>query len=123
MKILKQILIIFLICYISKIISLLLPFAFPSNVISMVFLLFLLITKGIRVENVRELSEFLLQNMAFFFIPSGVAIIEEFSFLKGNIAVVLFITLITTVITFAAAGYAVTFTVKLLRKRKDQDRG
>lgn len=71
MKIIIQITIIFSICWVSQMIEALLPIAFPASVIAMVLLLLLLLSGVLRVDHIREKSDFLLSNMAFFFIPPG----------------------------------------------------
>ncbi len=118
MKLFKQILILFSICLLSEFISKLLPFSFPSNVISMIVLLLLLISKVIRTESIRDISEFLLQNMAFFFIPATVAIIDEYDYLKDKILILLFISLFSLIITFIVTAFTVTLTTKLMNRKK-----
>lgn len=66
----------------------------------------------LKVEHIREKGDFLLKNMAFFFIPSGVALLEQVDFLKGKIMILLLICLITMVLTFAATA----FTVRLVSR-------
>ena len=76
-------------------------------------LLFVLLLCGVlKVEHMREKGDFLLKNMAFFFIPSGVALLEQVDFLKGKIMILLLICLITMVLTFAATA----FTVRLVSR-------
>ena len=75
MKIVTQVGIIFSICWISQIIEKLLPFSFPASVIGMILLFILLCVHILKVDHIREKSDFLLENMAFFFIPAGVSII------------------------------------------------
>lgn len=83
MKIVTQVGIIFSICWISQIIEKLLPFSFPASVIGMILLFILLCVHILKVDHIREKSDFLLENMAFFFIPAGVSIINYFDVLKN----------------------------------------
>ena len=69
MKILYQIAIIFSLCLLGEIISALLPFTFPSSVTAMLLLTAALFTGWLKIDHIREKSDFLLSNMAFFFIP------------------------------------------------------
>ena len=119
MKIIKQTGIIFFLCWISVILEALLPFAFPASVIGMILLLLLLLAGLLKVEHIREKSDFLLANMAFFFIPAGVNVINYLDILKDNWLPLLAVCLLTTVITFAATAYSVRFTMRLLAKRKE----
>ena len=76
MKIIKQIGIIFSICWISTVIEQFLPFAFPASVIAMLLLLVCLLTGVLKISHIREKSDFLLANMAFFFLPALVGVME-----------------------------------------------
>lgn len=65
MKIIKQIGIFFSVCWLSQVISEVLPFDFPSSVIGMLVLFTGLITGVLKLNHIQEKSDFLLQNMAF----------------------------------------------------------
>ena len=88
-KLLVQIGIVFGICLVGEGIAAILPFAFPASVLSMLLLFVLLLCGVLKVEHIREKGDFLLKNMAFFFIPSGVALLEQVDFLKGKIMILL----------------------------------
>ena len=118
MKILCQIAIIFSVCWISTIIESILPFAFPSSVISMILLFLLLLFKVVKVHHIREKSDFLLGNMAFFFIPAGVSVINYFDVLSENLIPLLVICLVSTILTFAVTAYAVKLTIFLMNRGK-----
>ena len=85
MKIIYQIAIIFSICWVSQVVEAFLPFAFPASVIGMILLFLLLASGVVRIEHIREKSDFLLSNMAFFFIPAGVSVINYFDVLKSSV--------------------------------------
>ena len=123
MKILRELLIIFTICLVGQLISGVLPIPFPASVLSLVILLLLLLSKAFKPHWIQNLSGFLLKNMAFFFIPAGVCIIEQYTALKGNILTLLLICLVTTFLTFTASAYAVTGTIKLLDKIRSRHNG
>lgn len=118
MKILTQIGIVLGICFLGEIISSVLPFTFPSSVISMIILFIFLITKILKTEHIKEKSDFLLKNMAFFFIPAGVGIMSNFEFIKNSIFQILIICLITTVLTFASTAFTVKAVLKFQEKRR-----
>ena len=122
MKIIKQFGIIFSLCWIATVIEGLLPIAFPASVIAMLLLLPCLMTGVLKIDHIREKSDFLLANMAFFFIPAGVNVINYLDILKANWLPLLLICVITTVITFAATAYSIRLTIWLLGRRKGADR-
>ena len=126
MAILLQIGVVLLICLLSEIVSLLLPFPFPGSVIAMIILFILLAAGVIKVGHIRQKAEFMLKNMAFFFIPAGVGIMEYFDVLKSCIAPFIVICVVSTILTFAATAGTVALIMRLQhryrgRKGGDQD--
>lgn len=118
MKIIKQTGIIFTICWLSIIIQQILPLPIPASVIGLILLLFCLLTGFLKVSHIQEKSDFLLSNMAFFFIPAGVGMMNYFDILKKNWFSLLVICVLSTLITFAATVYSIRFTLKLINRRK-----
>ena len=84
MKIIKQTGIIFTICWLSIIIQQILPLPIPASVIGLILLFFCLLSRLLKVEHIQEKSDFLLSNMAFFFIPAGVGMMNYFDILKNE---------------------------------------
>ncbi|MCI8342324.1 MAG: CidA/LrgA family protein [Firmicutes bacterium] len=117
MKILKQLAAISAVCIAGEAISALLPVTFPGSVISMIIVFLLLFFKFIKEEAIKETSDFLLGNMAFFFVPAATAIIEKYDFLKGSIMIIVFISIICTFITFIVTYYTVCFVSYMQNRR------
>ena len=105
MKILTQLAIVFGICLVGECISAILPFTFPSSVIGMIILFLLMLVKIIKERHIKDVSQFMLKNMAFFFIPVAVSIM-----------VFLLICIVATLLTFIATSYAVIGVMKLQEK-------
>ena len=120
MKLLKQLSIILGICLVGEGIAQILPISFPSSVISMFLLLVLLIAGILKMEHIKEVSEYLVQNMAFFFIPAGVAIVEQYELVQGKILILLLVSFLTLILTFLAAAYTVKGVIWLQERRKDK---
>ena len=116
MKIIKQIGIIFAVCWLSQVIEQVLPFAFPASVIGMALLLACLVTGLLRIEHIQEKADFLLQNMAFFFIPAGVSIINYFDVLESSLIQLVIICVVSTIITFAVTAWSVKLTLRLMNR-------
>lgn len=119
MKILKQIAVVFFICLLGEIIAQIIPVNFPASVLSMVLLLGALLLKIIKIEHIQEKANFLLDNMAFFFIPAGVSIIENFSYLQNALIAFVVICFISMVVTFVATAYSVAFVMRLMGGQND----
>ena len=122
MKIIKQFGIIFSLCWLATVIEGLLPIAFPASVIAMLLLLVSLLAGVLKIDHIREKSDFLLANMAFFFIPAGVNVINYLDILKENWLPLLLICVITMVVTFAATAYSVRLVMRLLAGKKGAEK-
>jgi holin-like protein len=120
-----QIGIVLFLCLVGEWIAKLLPIPFPGSVISMILLFLLLLTGALKVEHIRQKADFMLKNMAFFFIPAGISILEYLDAVKGNILTLLLICLITTLITFGVTACTVRFVLflqeKWMKRRSEND--
>ena len=118
MSIIVQIGIFFLICLAGELFSALLPIPIPGSIIAMLLLFLCLLFKLIKPEHIEKKSDFLLGNMAFFFIPAGVSVINYFDVLASNLLPLLAVCVVSTVLTFGVTAYAVSLTRKLMEGRK-----
>ena len=121
MKIIKQIGIVFCVCWVSLAIEKLLPFTFPASVIGMILLFICLFTGALKIEHIQEKADFLLENMAFFFVPAGVSIINYFDVLKSTWIQLVIICVISTIVTFAVTAWSVRLTIRLIERRKKSE--
>lgn len=122
MKIMMQLAIIFLLCLIGEAIAAILPFPFPASVISMILVFCFLLWGPLKVYHIRKQTDFLLDNMAFFFIPSAVSIVENLHYMEGKLAILIFICFLSTFTTFAITAWTVTAMVKWEETRKERKR-
>ena len=118
MKILYQIAIIFALCLLGEVIRALLPFPFPSAISAMLLLLIALFSGILKIDHIKEKSDFLLSNMAFFFIPAGVGVIEHFELIASVWWQFLLIALLSTVIVFLVTAGTVSLVVRFEERRK-----
>ena len=118
MKIIKQVGIIFLICWLGLVIEAALPFSFPASIIGMILLFVCLLFGILKIEHIQEKSDFLLSNMAFFFVPAGVSIINYLDLLKSSLLPILVICVASTFITFAVTAWSIRVTMRLMNRRK-----
>ncbi len=120
MKIMMQLAIIFLLCLIGEVIAAILPFPFPASVISMILVFCFLLWGPLKVYHIRKQTDFLLDNMAFFFIPPAVSIVENLHYMEGKLGILIFICIFTVFTTFAITAWTVTAMVKLDERRKER---
>ena len=69
MNLIVEFCIVFLICMAGEWIAALLPFTLPASVISLILLLILLLSGGVKERTIQGTSHFLIDNMGLFFIP------------------------------------------------------
>ena len=116
MKILLQVALVFGIYWVSQGIEAILPVAFPASIISLLLLLVLLLTGIVKVDHVREKSDFLLGNLGFFFIPVSVSIINYVDLIWQNAAAFLTVCVVSMVLTYGATAWAVHLTRRLMER-------
>lgn len=114
MKLLKQFLIILAICLSGEIIHKLTGIPMPGNVIGMILLFICLCTGLIKLQMIEEAGKFLLDHLAFFFVPAGVGLLASMGLLKEHWLPFLAVCLLVTVLVMIVTGY----TVQLLMKRR-----
>lgn len=120
MKLLCQFGVIFGVCWFSQILESLLPFPFPASVIGMVLLFVLLTTGVLKLEHVREKADFLLANMAFFFLPAGVSVMNYFGILSSTLVPLLVICFVSTVLVFGATALSIKLTLRLMGRGENR---
>ena len=116
MNAMAQLAVIFGLCLVSEGISALLPFPFPASVISLLLLLALLLSGVLKARHIQTVSNFLLANMAFFFIPSFVETMEHGGLLLSQALPLLVIVGLTTPLIYLVTGWTVQLI--MLRRRK-----
>ena len=118
MNVIAQLGIIFGICLISEGISALLPFAIPASIIGMLLLLLMLILKIVKTEQIRSVTDFLIGNLPFFFVPAVVGLINYLDILSANALKMVLVVFVSMAATFAATMWAVRLTIRLMERGK-----
>ena len=90
----------------------------PSSIIGMLLLTLLLKLKVIKLEWVRGLTDFLIANLGFFFVPPGVALMLYFDLIRAEILPIALATLLSTVIVLIITGH----TQQVVSKGEDKMR-
>ncbi len=118
MPLIGQAAVIAAICLAGELAAALLPVKLPASLMSMALLLLFLFTRLIKLRHIQDVARFLSRNMAFFFLPAGVGILGSLDLVRGHILALLAVVALTTVITFAAAGYTTLAVMRLMRRRE-----
>lgn len=88
----------------------------PSSIIGMLLLASFLKMKWVKLEWVEKISEFLLANLGFFFVPPGVAIMLYLDVIQKELLPITMATVISTVLVLVVTGHMHQFVVKAERK-------
>jgi len=121
MKYIKQFAIVVLICLIGELIVGFLPFGFPGNIMAMILLVGLLVGKVVKEDQIKEVSDFLLEVISLFIVPVSVGIIAYFDLIRSIWFQLLLISLITLILTFASCAFTIRLTMKILNRHKKGD--
>lgn len=119
-RIVLQLGLIMAVCLAGERISDVLPIDVPGNICSMVLLLVFLVSGVIRMDSISDAADFLLDNMAVFFIPAAVAIMGSFDMLAGSILKLVLICLITTVLVFFVTSFTVSTVSNLMARGEER---
>lgn len=118
MKIFRETLIILIIYLCGEFLSKFLSLPIPGNILGMIILLLLLLTKIIKVNQIETVSNFFLDHLAFFFIPAGVKLISSFNIIKDDLLIILLICLITTILVILFTGKTVDYISNIKDRRR-----
>ena len=91
----------------------------PGNILGMIILLILLCTKVIKISQIENISSFLLDHLAFFFIPAGVELMNSFGIIKDTWLKLIFVCIVTTSIVIVSTGLMVQFISRKIHKDKE----
>ncbi|WP_410509374.1 CidA/LrgA family protein [Methanosarcina hadiensis] len=114
---LKQFSVILCIYFLGELLQKMFELPVPGNILGMLILFFFLLSGIIKLEMIDRISRFLLENLAFFFLPAGVSLITCFSVLEGKWTAILGVSIISTVVVLSVTGLTVEFVKKLTQKK------
>ncbi|WP_455538119.1 CidA/LrgA family protein [Terrisporobacter sp.] len=106
MKIFNQLGIIFGIWAVGELISSLISnvITMPGTIIGMILLFILLKLNIMKEETIQDVADFLLGNMAIFFVPAGVSLINSLGLIQDNMMVLLLSGTIATIVIMIVTG-------------------
>ena len=119
MKLFREAIIIFVIYLTGDLISKGFKLPIPGNILGMIILLILLCTKIIKISQIESISNFLLDHLAFFFIPAGVELMNSFGIIKGTWLKLILVCVVTTSIVIVSTGLMVQFISRKIHKDKE----
>lgn len=88
----------------------------PSSIIGMLLLTLFLKLGFVKLQWVQGLSDFLVANLGFFFVPPGVALMLHFGIIKSQLGPILVATVVSTLLVFVSSGWVYQLTRNAIRK-------
>lgn len=121
MKILKQLSIILVIWSLGEYMSYFIKdmLSIPESIIGMILLFLALQFKIIRLNQIEEVSNFFLDNIAFFFVPAGVSLINSLEIIKDNLFLFLVVIFVSTFIVMYTTSLVVQ---NVITKKENKER-
>lgn len=107
-----QFIVILSISYLGEILSSVFKLPIPGTVIGMFLLFIALCLKVIKVEQIAKAVDILIINMAIFFIPPGVKLLNSLDYMRGNWLKIIFLMFLTTIITMGVTARVVQYFIE-----------
>ena len=113
MRVLLQLALILGICYAGDLIHDYTGIPVPGNILGMLILLLLLCLKIVKLDQIREVSDFFLKRLSFFFLPPAIGLMLVGDDVKSQWPLLLFLCIVITIVTMVTTGW----TIQLLSKK------
>ena len=104
LKLFKQFTIIIFLSFLGEILHALIPFPIPASIYGIILLFFLLERKALRIDDIREVSDFLIFIMPLLFIPPAVGLIDVWDELRASLTAYATIIIAVTLIVMVSTG-------------------
>lgn len=112
MNYLKQFSIILAVSFIGEILRAILPFPVPASVYGLVLLFAALITGVIKIEQVKNVADYLIEIMPVMFIPAAVKLLDTWNVLLPVLFPVGVITVLTTILVMVVTGSVTQWVIR-----------
>ncbi|MBN9313136.1 MAG: CidA/LrgA family protein [Chryseobacterium sp. 39-10] len=81
----------------------------PASIVGMLLLTILLMTKWVKVEDLKGLGDFFNAHMSFFFVPAGVSVMLYLDVIEGQFLPIVVSSFVSTVLVIIATGWSHQF--------------
>ena len=112
MKYMKQFGIIMVISFLAEVVKVILPLPIPASIYGLIILLLCLMTGVVKLDDVEQAGDFLIEIMPLMFIPAAVGLMDSFSVLKPILLPIGIIILVTTIIVMLVTGRITQFVIE-----------
>lgn len=122
MKYVYQIGIISVISFAAELLYVLLPLPVPASVYGLLLMLFLLLTKIVKVEQVEDVADWLLKIMPLLFVGPSVGLITSFEVMEGQVLPLVVMCVASTVGVMIVTSVTAQAIIRLKNKKAGGDR-
>lgn len=116
MKLFKQFTIIIALSFIGEVLHALIPFPIPAGIYGILLLFLLLERRILQVDDVKEVSDFLIFIMPLLFVPAAVGLIDTWDELRASLTAYVTIIIAVTLIVMIATGLITQWFLRHSRK-------
>ena len=120
MKYIPQVLLILLFTFLGEVLAYVIPFPIPAAIYGIILLLIALGTGILKVEKVKDVSQFFISIMPILYVPLCARILEYWGVISKNVVAILTIIVLSTFVVFAVSGLV---TQLFLKKKEDASHG
>ncbi len=112
MRYMKQLGIIFAVTCVGEILKYLIPLSIPASIYGLVIMLTLLITRRVKLQQVQDVADFLIEIMPMMFIPAAVGLLVSWKQLQSMLMPIIVIMFVSTVVVMVVTGKVSDFLTK-----------
>ena len=120
MKFIRQFTIILTISLAGEALSYFLPLPVPAGIYGILLLLLLLITGMLKVDQIREVSSFLIEIMPIMFIPAAAGLMQSYHLLAPSLGAYAVIIVVSTIVVMAVSGCVTQRVIQ--RKHREENK-
>jgi len=114
MKYMRQLTVIIGVTFLGEVVRHYVPLPVPAGIYGLVFMFIFLLTGIIKIDQVKETADFLIEIMILMFIPGAVGLLDNLEFLKPLLIPIAVMILVSTSLVIGVTGQ----TAQLLLKKK-----
>lgn len=115
MKWMKQFGIILLVSFVGEVLEKWIPLPIPASIYGMVIMLVGLVSGLLRLEDVQDVGDFLIEIMPILFVPAAVGLMDSWGTMKALLLPSVVMLVVVTVLVIAVTGRV---TQVLIRRKK-----
>lgn len=116
----KQLFFIFMFSFFGEVVSMILPFSVPGSVAGMILMFIALHFNLLKIERVEEAGDWLVNNMAIFFVPAGIGLMTNFDIIGAIWWQLLIIVGLSATLMMWFVGFVVQFVMNRTSNTKGE---